>query len=172
MIHPNGHDPSTTTIPAPVPSETSQAPSEMPPPAVQPLDIATRAKLRAREHFQQNRFVIIGAGALVVALLTFVATSTPHKSSVQKTKVGTAGGKEEPTQVANAGADRRVPIGSWCKTVRCLRRGQRSLGRRKDRGSLFSKDSEGCGKSFSKRNRRGGNHSDWRSARTRQEKDL
>src|SRR6516164_3782113 len=108
MIHPNGHDPSTATIPAPVPSETSQAPPELPTPVVQQFDIATRAKLRAREHFQQNRFVIIGAGALVVALLIFVATSIPHKSSVQKTKVGSAGVKEEPTQVANAGADRSL----------------------------------------------------------------
>jgi hypothetical protein len=108
MIHPNGHDPSTATIPAPTPSETIQTPLETPPAVVQPLDIATRAKLRARQHFQQNRFVIIGAGALVVALLIFVATSIPHKSSVQKTKVGTAGVKEEPTQVANAGADRSL----------------------------------------------------------------
>jgi hypothetical protein len=108
MIHSNGHDPSTETIPAPAPSETNQAPQEMPPPAIQPLDVATRAKLRAREHFQQNRFVIIGAGALVVALLVFVATSIPRKSSVQKTRVGTAAVKDEPTQIANAGADRSL----------------------------------------------------------------
>jgi hypothetical protein len=108
MIHPNGHDPSTATIPAPTPSETIQTSLETQPAIVQPLDIATRAKLRARQHFQQNRFVIIGAGALVVALLIFVATSIPHKNSVQKTKVGTAGVKEEPTQVANAGADRSL----------------------------------------------------------------
>jgi len=107
VIHPNGHDPSTATIPAPVPSETVQARPEMPPPG-QPLDIATRAKLRARQHFQQNRFVIIGAGALVVALLVFVATSIPHKSPVPKTKVGTAAVKEEPTQIASSGADRSL----------------------------------------------------------------
>ncbi|HYL12930.1 MAG TPA: TrbI/VirB10 family protein [Terriglobales bacterium] len=107
MIHPNGHDPSTATIPAPVRNETIQARPEMPPPG-QPLDIATRAKLRARQHFQQNRFVIIGAGALVVALLVFVATSIPHKSPVQKTKVGASAAKEEPTQMANAGADRSL----------------------------------------------------------------
>lgn len=107
MIHPNGHDPSTATIPAPVPSENIQAPPEMQPSIVQPLDIATRAKLRARQHFQPNRFVIVGAGALVVALLIFVATSIPHKSPVQKTKVGTAAVKEEPTQIAN-GTDRSL----------------------------------------------------------------
>jgi len=108
MIHPNGHDPSTATIPAPAPSETIQARPEVPPTVTQPLDIATRAKLRARQQFQQNRFVIIGAGALVVALLIFVATSIPHKSPVQKTKVGTGAIKEEPAQIANAGADRSL----------------------------------------------------------------
>jgi hypothetical protein len=108
MIHPNGHDPSTATIPAPAPSENIQAQPEMPPTVLQPLDVATRAKLRARQHFQQNRFVIIGAGALVVALLIFVATSIPHKSPVQKTKVGAAAVKDEPTQTANAGLDRSL----------------------------------------------------------------
>ena len=94
MIHPDGHEPSTATIPAPAPSETVQLPPEMPSTIVQPIDIATRAKLRAREQFQQNRFVIIGAGALVIALLIFVATSIPHTNSVQKTKVVTAAVKK------------------------------------------------------------------------------
>ena len=107
MIHPNGHDPSTATVPAPAPSETIQAPPEMPPVAVQPLDIATRTKLRARQQFHQNRFVIIAAGALIVALLIFVATSIPHKSS-QKMKVGAAAIKDEPAQIANAEADRSL----------------------------------------------------------------
>jgi len=107
MIHPNGHDPSTATVPAPAPSETIQAPPEMPPVAVQPLDIATRTKLRARQQFHQNRFVIIAAGALIVALLIFVATSIPHKTS-QKMKVGTATIKDEPAQIANTEADRSL----------------------------------------------------------------
>jgi Bacterial conjugation TrbI-like protein len=108
MTLPNGHDPSTATIPAPASRETIQGTPEMPQPIVQPLDIATRAKLRARQQFQQNRFVIIGAGALVVALLIFVATSIPHKSPVQKMRVGASAVKEEPTQMANAGADRSL----------------------------------------------------------------
>lgn len=108
MIHPNGHDPVVATIPEPAPSETSQASPEAPSPVVQPFEIATRAKLKAREHFRQNRFVIIGAGALVVALLIFVATSMLHKSSVQKTKVGARAIKEDQTQIANAGADRSL----------------------------------------------------------------
>ncbi|HKU28673.1 MAG TPA: hypothetical protein VJQ54_24595 [Candidatus Sulfotelmatobacter sp.] len=107
MIHPNGHDPSTATVPAPAPSDTIQVPPEMPPVVVQPLDIATRTKLRARQQFHQNRFVIIAAGALVVALLIFGATSIPHKGA-QKPKVGTAAIKEQPTQIANADADRSL----------------------------------------------------------------
>ena len=108
MIHSNGHDPATATIPAPISSETVRVPLEMPTKLEQPIEIATRAKLRARQRFQQNRFVIIGAGALVVALLIFVATSIPHKSPVQKTKVGASAVKEEPAQIANAGADRSL----------------------------------------------------------------
>ncbi len=89
MIHPNGHDPSTAPIPAPAPSEAIKTPPELSSTLQQPIDIATRAKVRAKQQFQQNRFVIIGAGALVVALLIFVATSIPHKP-VQKAKIGTA----------------------------------------------------------------------------------
>jgi len=49
-------------------------------------ELATRAKQRARQQIQQNRFVIIGAGAIVIALLIFVATSMPHRSTPQKVK--------------------------------------------------------------------------------------
>lgn len=108
MIPANGHAPSTTTIPPTAGSETLRVPSEMPSTVVQPNDVATRGKLRARQHFQQNRFVIIGAGALVVALLVFVATSIPRNSPVPKTNVGTGAVKQEPTQLANAGADRSL----------------------------------------------------------------
>ena len=107
MIHPNERDP-TATIPAPAPRETVQAPPHMPTNGERPIDVATRAKLRAKQQFQQNRFVIIAAGALVVALLIFVVTSFPHKSPAPKTKVGTAAVKEEPAQIANAGADRSL----------------------------------------------------------------
>ena len=108
MTHQNGHDPSAATIPPPAPNETIPATLGVPPTVLQPIDIATRAKLRARQQFQQNRFVIIGAGALVVALLIFVATSIPHKSPVQKTRVGASTVKEVPAQIANAGADRSL----------------------------------------------------------------
>ena len=42
-------------------------------------EFATRTKQRARQQIQQNRFVIIGAGAIVPALLIFVATSMPSR---------------------------------------------------------------------------------------------
>jgi hypothetical protein len=48
--------------------------------------LATRAKQRAKQQIQQNRFVIIGAGAIVIALLIFVATSMPHRGAPQKVK--------------------------------------------------------------------------------------
>ena len=49
-------------------------------------ELATRARQRTRQHIQQNRFVIVGAGAIVVALLIFVATSMPSKRSAPKSK--------------------------------------------------------------------------------------
>ena len=59
----------------------------IPPPATAALpEFATRAKQRARQQIQQNRFVIIGAGAIVTALLIFVAMSMPHRGGPQKVK--------------------------------------------------------------------------------------
>lgn len=107
MIHPNGHDSSTATIPTPASSEAIKTLPELSS-TLQSPDIATTAKLRAKQQFQQNRFVIIGAGALVVALLVFVATSIPHKTPATKTKVGTAAVKEEQTQTATTSVDRSL----------------------------------------------------------------
>lgn len=47
-------------------------------------EVATRTKQRARQQFQQNRFVIVAAGALVVALLIFVVVSVPHVGTAKK----------------------------------------------------------------------------------------
>jgi hypothetical protein len=59
----------------------------IPPPAPAPLpEFATRAKQRAKQQIQQNRFVIIGAGAIVTALLIFVAISMPHRGGPEKAK--------------------------------------------------------------------------------------
>jgi hypothetical protein len=57
----------------------------IPPPAPDaPLEFATRARQRAKQQIQQNRFVIIGAGAIVTALLIFVAISMPHRGGPDK----------------------------------------------------------------------------------------
>jgi hypothetical protein len=59
-------------------------------------EFATRAKQRARQQIQQNRFVIIGAGAIVTALLIFVAISMPHRGGPEKAKNRAAISKDEP----------------------------------------------------------------------------
>jgi hypothetical protein len=41
-------------------------------------ELSTRTKLRARQKIQQNRFVIVAAGAVVFALLIFAVVSAPH----------------------------------------------------------------------------------------------
>ena len=88
MIHPNGHNDNGNAgvIQEPAGEETlSNVP--FPPDATAPLPgPATRAKQRAKQQIQQNRFVIIGAGAIVIALLIFVATSVPHRGAPQKAK--------------------------------------------------------------------------------------
>jgi hypothetical protein len=48
-------------------------------------EAATRAKQRAQQQIQQSRFVIIAAGAVVTALLIFVAVSIPHRGGPQNT---------------------------------------------------------------------------------------
>jgi len=53
-------------------------------------EVATRAKQRARQQIQQNRFVIVAAGAIVTALLIFVAVSMPHRSRSQQASRGAA----------------------------------------------------------------------------------
>jgi hypothetical protein len=59
--------------------------------------------LRAKEKFQQNRFVIVGGGALAVALLLFVAVSMPRKNTSQgrKTVVALAQTKSQQSEPAS-----------------------------------------------------------------------
>ena len=88
MIRPNGHsgngnaglmaEPEATEILNQVPV-SPLAPGPFP-------EAATRAKQRAKQQIQQNRFVIITAGAIVTAILNFVAVSMPHRGGPQKTK--------------------------------------------------------------------------------------
>ena len=88
MIHPNGHNDNGNAgvIQQPAGEETlSNVP--LAPDATAPMsELATRSKQRARQQIQQNRFVIIGAGAIVIALLIFVATSMPHRGAKPKVK--------------------------------------------------------------------------------------
>jgi len=63
--------------------------------AISPI---TRTELRAKQKFQQNRFVIIGAGALAVALLLFVAVSVPRKNTSQPPKTGASLGQPKSQQ--------------------------------------------------------------------------
>jgi len=62
-----------------------------------PPEVATRARQRARQQIQQNRFVIVAAGAIVTALLIFVAISMPHRGGPQKAKNRGATSKDEST---------------------------------------------------------------------------
>jgi hypothetical protein len=68
-------------------------------------EFATRTKQRARQQIQQNRFVIIGAGAIVTALLIFVAISMPHRGGPEKAKNRGATSKDELTVEASSEAN-------------------------------------------------------------------
>jgi len=88
MIHPNGHnDNGNATVIQELEETETRNKESLLADATAPLPgPATRAKQRARKQIQQNRFVIIGAGAIVIALLIFVATSMPHRGAPQKAK--------------------------------------------------------------------------------------
>ena len=96
MIPQNGQNGSGTAVADMVP-ETALNATEPTTAAGQTIDLATRTRQRARQQFQQNKFVIIGAGALVLALLLFVALSVPHRRTVQKPR-GTVASQQDPTQ--------------------------------------------------------------------------
>jgi hypothetical protein len=101
VSRPNENGPSEKR-PAGLPQQTSEAEILHGVPA-SPLasellpEVATRAKQRARQQTQQNRFVIVAAGAIVTALLVFVALSMPHRSRPQQAKSRGAATKEAST---------------------------------------------------------------------------
>ena len=88
MTRPNGHGDNGNVGLMREPDENENLNSvPIPPLAPAPLpEFATRTKQRARQQIQQNRFVIIGAGAIVTALLIFVAISMPHRGGPEKAK--------------------------------------------------------------------------------------
>jgi len=86
---PNGHSDNGNAGLMQEPDE-NQILDNMPNPPLAPAilpEVATRTKQRARQQIQQNRFVIIGAGAIVTALLIFVAISMPHRVGQTSRKI-------------------------------------------------------------------------------------
>lgn len=80
-------------------------------PALQPdplPEAATRAKQRAKQQFQQNRFIIVAAGAVVTALLLFVAVSMPHRSAPHKTKSQSGTRDASSTEVMNESEEKSL----------------------------------------------------------------
>ena len=79
-------------------------------------ELATRAKLRARQKIQQNRFVIVAAGAVVFALLIFAVVSAPRMSgprtgSAQKASSNAANGnRDAESQATSPGEKSLLPI--------------------------------------------------------------
>lgn len=68
----------------------------------------TRTKQRAKQQFQQNRFITVAAGAVVTALLIFVAVSMPHRSAPQKTKIQGGTKNAASTEVINESEDKSL----------------------------------------------------------------
>jgi hypothetical protein len=104
MIQPNGQNGNgrAATIQEPAASEAVIGTPAAGDALGQGPELATRAKQRTRQQIQQNRFVIIAAGAIVVALLIFVATSMPSKRSAPKSKNGAAAATPDATSENNA----------------------------------------------------------------------
>jgi len=108
MIYPNGRDRGNTIVQEPPMNQTMPSAAVPSATTVQPVEVATRAKQRAKQQLRQNRFVIVGAGAIVVALMIFVVTSMPRRSAIQKTKTGVATAKDTEPSSAPASADKSI----------------------------------------------------------------
>jgi hypothetical protein len=98
-----------------------QVPQQVNAPTVQreleaKAELATRAKLRARQNIQQNRFVIVAAGAVVFALLIFAVVSAPRMSGprsgrAQKASSNAANGNgDAESQGTSPGEKSLLPI--------------------------------------------------------------
>jgi type F conjugative transfer system protein TrbI len=71
-----------------VESRTTAVAGDITEPKITPV---TRSELRSKQKFQQNRFLVFAAGALVTALLLFVAVSMPRKYDTRMRKTVTGG---------------------------------------------------------------------------------
>jgi len=85
MIQGNGNSRSATSV---AEGRSEPATAEVQTSAAVLGELPTRSKQRAKQRFQQNKFVIVGAGALVVALLLFVAVSVPHRRPTKSNTTG------------------------------------------------------------------------------------
>jgi hypothetical protein len=107
----NGHSDNGNAGLMPEPDE-NQVLDNMPIPPLGPAalpEFATRTKQRARQQIQPNRFVIIGAGAIVTSLLIFVAVSIPHRGESQKAKSrGAIASNESMGQTSNEGSNKSL----------------------------------------------------------------
>jgi hypothetical protein len=91
--------------------EATQILDQVPIPPLAPgpfPEVATRAKQRAKQQIQQNRFAIIAAGAIVTAILIFVAVSMPHRGGPQKTKSGGILKGESTVEASNESAEKSL----------------------------------------------------------------
>ena len=111
MTRPNGHS-DNGNAGLVQESDGSDILNSVPIPPLAPAalpEFATRTKQRARQQIQQNRFVIIGAGAIVTALLIFVAISMPHRGGPEKAKNRGATSKDESTvETSNESNDKSL----------------------------------------------------------------
>jgi hypothetical protein len=97
VTRPNGHSDNGNAGLMQEPDE-NQILDNMPVPPLAPSalpEFATRTKQRVRQQIQQNRFVIIGTGGIVTALLIFAAISIPHRGGPEKAKNRAATSKDE-----------------------------------------------------------------------------
>lgn len=84
MTSPHGNGANTSEVVEPAPAEemsgnTSNGSESLPSP-----ELATRTSRKALRQGQPNRFIIIAAGAVVTALLIFVAVSMPRHGTTNK----------------------------------------------------------------------------------------
>lgn len=110
MTRPNGHSDNGDVGFVPEPGSELVDGVPITPQESTPLpEFATRTKQRAKQQIQQNRFLIVGAGAIVTALLIFVAVSMPHRGGSAKMKNGGITSKDELTpETSSEGNDKTL----------------------------------------------------------------